>query len=490
MPGRLLPLTAALLLGAPATALAANPGAAATKSNQQLTIKIDSPANGATVPLAALAVTGTVSLSPLGGGGGGTPPAILYILDTSGSTSSPTQDCNGDGTVSAADDFNADNSAGDVLDCEIAGAIALNNSVKSQGIPAAGAISFADSAAIADADPSGGDQPFVGPGADGNGNGTADIEEVLRSIKRGTIGQFTAKSGTGSGTEFDPPLTTMNGAFQARGPGRDVAFFLSDGSGSLSSAPGSPVENAKAAGYVVNTFSVGGSAAGCGPSSSLKKISDTTGGQCVEVKDPSQLAGQLAGAGGSLNGTSITGVAVTANSLPPATAQLAGQSFSGLIPAANLRNGSNPIVAGVATQDGTQAFADVTVRVGSGLLPKNATGSNALPLPSNRRCTSRRAFPIRIRKYPGVRWDFATVAVNNRRVQVYVYRERRVKVSRIGSIYLNSTRRLRAFVDLRGLARGTYRVRISAITTRQQIRTNTRTYRTCTRKLGGTIPRL
>src|SRR4051812_23139647 len=127
---------------------------------------------------------------------------------------------------------------------------------------------------------------------------------------------------------------------------------------------------------------------------------------------------------------------------------------------------------------------------GSGTLPPGATGPKALPLPSAKRCLSRRAFPIRVRRYPGVRWQFATVAVNNKPVSVYVYSERRARVSRIGSIYLNSTRRLRAFVDLRGLARGTYLVRVSAVTTNNEIRTNFRRYRTCSRKLGGSIPLL
>lgn len=115
--------------------------------------------------------------------------------------------------------------------------------------------------------------------------------------------------------------------------------------------------------------------------------------------------------------------------------------------------------------------------------------SSALPLPSNRTCTSRRAFPIRIRQFRGLRYSFAIVAVNNRRVPVFVYTTRRVRVTRIGAVYLNR-RRFRAFVDLRGLARGTYRVRVTAVTTDGQILARSRSYRTCTRRLGGSIPRL
>jgi hypothetical protein len=88
-----------------------------------------------------------------------------------------------------------------------------------------------------------------------------------------------------------------------------------------------------------------------------------------------------------------------------------------------------------------------------------------------------------------VTWDFAIVAVNGRRVPVFVYRERRVRVTRIGAVYLNA-RRFRAFVDLRGLARGTYRVRVSVASSDGVIRANTRRYKTCAGRLRGSIPPL
>jgi hypothetical protein len=117
------------------------------------------------------------------------------------------------------------------------------------------------------------------------------------------------------------------------------------------------------------------------------------------------------------------------------------------------------------------------------------SGSQALPLPSNRVCTSRRAFPIKVRQFRGLRYSFAIVAVNGRRVPVYVYTTRRLKLTRIGAVYLNR-KRFRAFVDLRGLVRGTYRVRVTAVTTDGQVLVATRRYRTCSRRLTGTIPRL
>ena len=117
------------------------------------------------------------------------------------------------------------------------------------------------------------------------------------------------------------------------------------------------------------------------------------------------------------------------------------------------------------------------------------TGARALPLPSNGRCTSHRAFPIRVRRLAGVTYASAVVAVNGRRVPVYVYTTRRTRVTKIGATALNS-KRFRAYVDLRGLARGRYSVRVSALTTDGRALTATRRYRTCAGKLGGSIPRL
>jgi len=117
------------------------------------------------------------------------------------------------------------------------------------------------------------------------------------------------------------------------------------------------------------------------------------------------------------------------------------------------------------------------------------TVARALPLPSNHACLSHRAFPIRVRQSAGVTYASATVTVNGRRVPVYVYGRHRTKVTTIGAVSLNR-RRFRAFVDLRGLVRGRYAVRVSAVTTDGRTLVATRRYRTCAGKLTGTIPRL
>jgi hypothetical protein len=128
---------------------------------------------------------------------------------------------------------------------------------------------------------------------------------------------------------------------------------------------------------------------------------------------------------------------------------------------------------------------DLIVKLGD----VRVAASNVLPLPSNHACTSHRAFPIRVRRYRGITYTSATVAINGRRIPVYVYTTRRLKLTKVGAVYLNQ-RRFRAFIDLRGRAKGTYKVRVTATTSSGRVLAATRTYHTCSRsgRLAGHIP--
>jgi outer membrane protein assembly factor BamB/plastocyanin len=82
--------------------------------------------------------------------------------------------------------------------------------------------------------------------------------------------------------------------------------------------------------------------------------------------------------------------------------------------------------------------------------------------PTARRCVSRRRFEIRLQAPRGQRLRRARVTVNGKRV----------KVSRRKG-------RLRAVVDLRGLPKGRFSVRVVGVTTRGKRVRQTRVYRTC-----------
>jgi hypothetical protein len=92
------------------------------------------------------------------------------------------------------------------------------------------------------------------------------------------------------------------------------------------------------------------------------------------------------------------------------------------------------------------------------VLPAATAPSTA---PAGRRCLSRRRFRIDLRQPRRGRLVSATVFVGGRRVRVV------------------RGRHLRAPVDLRGLPRGSYVVRVVARTTTGRTVTRTRRYRTC-----------
>ena len=92
-----------------------------------------------------------------------------------------------------------------------------------------------------------------------------------------------------------------------------------------------------------------------------------------------------------------------------------------------------------------------------------------LPSQGRRRCLSRRSFRIRLKEPPGDALKTAIVSVNGRRV-----------ATRAGT-------RITAPIDLKGLPRGRYTVRIVATTVLGRTISGSRRYRTCaTRRSSGT----
>ena len=108
-------------------------------------------------------------------------------------------------------------------------------------------------------------------------------------------------------------------------------------------------------------------------------------------------------------------------------------------------------------------FADGTISGGKIVKPK------VIGLPSNRKCVSRRKFRIRIRQPGGIQIQTALVFVNGKKVRVLTRKvfQRKRKV---------------ANVNLRGLPKGTFKVRIVVLTSEGKTLRGTRTYRTCTKK--------
>jgi hypothetical protein len=92
--------------------------------------------------------------------------------------------------------------------------------------------------------------------------------------------------------------------------------------------------------------------------------------------------------------------------------------------------------------------------------------SQVIKLPSSKKCRSRRSFRIRLVVPKGVIIATASVRVNGKRVKVV------------------RKRRLTSFVNLRGLPKGRYSVKIVVVTESGKVLTSTRRYRTCVRRRG------
>jgi uncharacterized repeat protein (TIGR01451 family) len=93
--------------------------------------------------------------------------------------------------------------------------------------------------------------------------------------------------------------------------------------------------------------------------------------------------------------------------------------------------------------------------------PNALTASQVIKLPSARSCVSRRRFRIRLVQPKGVALVSATVLVNGKKVKVV------------------AGARLKAPVDLRGLPKGRFIVKITAVTADGRKVSDTRRYRTC-----------
>lgn len=272
---------AATVFAVPTGASLANP---VTRAAAGLQISISYPTEGK-VGTGPLTVTGGVS-------GGDVPRAsVVYAVDVSGSTASPSGlDCNGDEKSTELDDFNIDGSSGDTLDCEISGVTSLNAALRAVADSASrirtGVVGFGSLARLADLSPGPDIVSFVAPGATGGDRDVVPrINKVTGSLTRGQIGLETLYD-VGTGTDFQNPIDVATSALTSQ-PGDKWVLLLSDG---LANMP--DMTAAVSAGIHVRTFAVG-TAATCQPGSPLYEIAHATGETCVAVADPSTLTNDI-----------------------------------------------------------------------------------------------------------------------------------------------------------------------------------------------------
>ncbi|MFQ5651483.1 MAG: T9SS type A sorting domain-containing protein [bacterium] len=286
-----------------------NPASDTLTTGQVLTVAITTPAPGDTFigPECEIPVEGFVTI------GGGDSINVIYIIDVSESTERVDQ------SLGEVGDENGDGIEGTILDAEIAGIVALNASLGGPGNVEVGVIAFASDALVADVDPAVNSQDFTTPpDADRNNDGTPDIEEVARSVDtnakddngvpvflRAGIGKFTKKfvDNLAVFTVYDSALALANRVFANQPENRtNIIFFLSDGlprgpggTSGFTKGSGSPLSEAVKAGTIINTFGLAldDTTIFDSDTTALKLIADSTNGEFVVVRNPSDLTSML-----------------------------------------------------------------------------------------------------------------------------------------------------------------------------------------------------
>ncbi len=199
----------------------------------------------------------------------------VYAIDLSAGTAAADESCT---------DLNGIDSSTQ-LDCELELVLALNDEVKRFLPVRAGVVGYAGEGLTADVQPTAGYQTDTAVGLDLNENNVEDLEEVVASTTGNGFSQFTPVSTATTTRDYDAALEAIANLTDNLPTGSRVqAALLSWGPGGYTSGPGTAHQDVLDQGTIVNGFSPEG---GC-QFSSLRALTDSTGGICVEVGDPPQ----------------------------------------------------------------------------------------------------------------------------------------------------------------------------------------------------------
>jgi lysophospholipase L1-like esterase len=279
-------------------------------------LEVLNPVEGARVDQGEITVAGRVST-----GTADENAWVVYAVDVSGSTTA-----NG----FACSDVNLNGSVGEILDCEIEGAIALNTSLaaipNSQTNIKVGVVPFGSSATIGDVNPAAGVQAFTSPtddlDVDNDRDRTADVVQVLSSLTSGRVGLFSVGN-VGGGTNFDAALNQSFNALESK-QGRRIVVLLTDGVGSLTE---STLTRGKNLGIEVRPFAISRGSDQCATGGPLRRIAAASGTECVYAPIPSQLTTAIAGQPAAIRDVTVSldgapAVTATVDPLGNFTAQL------------------------------------------------------------------------------------------------------------------------------------------------------------------------
>ncbi len=253
------------------------------------------PVAAAATPSVTIQDPGTPTAGPVtlrGTASGGTlTTTVLFSVDVSQSTAHPSElDCDGNNNFGPKDNFNGDDTTGDVLDCEISAVNALNSGLAaSAGSSLVSLQHFSTTAAADDLDPAPGPVVlFDSPSNKGTGS-EPRIVTAARTLQR---------SSGPTGTTFEASINLALQTLGSAPAGPKWIMFLSDGKGTVAkrdtpaattAATAALLDKLKASGVHLRAFAIDDTDnAGCGDG--LGDMARITGESCVSVPDPAQLA--------------------------------------------------------------------------------------------------------------------------------------------------------------------------------------------------------
>lgn len=339
-------LASALVLGALLTAIPAWAGSSSTTlpNGAQLSVSIDSPANGAEfladgAPV-GVPVSGTASI------GVGEPQAtFVYVFDASGSTAGSGGAC------------------GSILACEKTFFTGLNTAAAGSGsVNQIGLAVFGADAVRADMTPAAGDDALGEPA---DGNTVVNSIVLTNSNFNYQVGQYTLKNGDADGTNYAAALQQALAILNASSDPAKFLVFASDGlsnAGTLTDFSNA-VSAIAATGAVANSIAIGTSASCTGGSAGELEDIAVNGGQCFAVPDPNNLPNLIPNLiGSTLTKVELTvdGGAPTVLTTVPATPVAGPAMVNWSTTTAGLSPGSHQICATAFGTDVTGGSAQTT----------------------------------------------------------------------------------------------------------------------------------
>jgi hypothetical protein len=273
-------------------------------------------------------------------------------------------------------------------------------------------------------------------------------------------GAEAAAGGTSSETIVPPPGWTVTGEFTALKYGAEGGFPTAENSKSIEGGANFFAGGNTEVSTASQTVSVAAEATAIDAGTEPATLSGDLGGYSSQGDNAVVTATYLSAANASL-GTLQIGP-VTAAERKDET-ELLAKSATGTVPAGT-RSIQVLITSTRVEGEYDDGYADnVSLTLGTAA-PALFGSTGIVTVPSNKLCLSKRAFSIHIRSLPGLTYRKVTVYVNGHSVSV------------------SQGKRITAPVNLKGLPKGRYVVKITVLTTTGKTITGTRTYHTCVPK--------